>query len=566
MPERHLWIDFGVIQSCPWTICRIGESANRNRRLQTLSRIWKLQSGSNSLEWWEMREALHEISQSVKGKEGHVSLLWWWHDGTIFSRRWQVGDYVRYKSQAVCFSQWWVCGMVYIVVCQRAGSPTNRPGGYKTRDQRSFGPSTGGLVKNESHTWFALFLLRQGEPGTSQYIWLEVMSNINEVTQLKQRKPVQIKCKLCLSTFSSKRNLRQHMEKHNDMKYNCTLCDYETCQERYLTAHFNRKHSESHFKCAICYKEYSQKSALKNHMMMHNNDKPFKCNLCDYASHLKQHLRKHSVVHMKEKPFACQKCTARFSAAQTLQNHLKNIHLEGASRRKVYSCSKCDYSGDSSSALCNHRAIHGDTRVNCLRCGQTYTSKLTLRAHMKRHDERNKDFRCSECDKAFFSKNELERHAIVHSGIKAHKCPLCAKYFTLEMNMKRHLKIRHLNRKVKCSICLASYPDKESLKVHFKQIHLKGDQNHKCAICELTCTTKGAIKQHVKVKHTKDGIMCTFCDRRFSCEHSLKQHMKRKCGQKDHVCGYCRKGFVTITELRTHVKKYCLSLALAIVE
>ncbi len=50
-----------------------------------------------------------------------------------------------------------------------AGSPTNRPAGDKTRDQRSFGPSTGGPEKNEFHTWFALFLLRQGEPGTSQY-------------------------------------------------------------------------------------------------------------------------------------------------------------------------------------------------------------------------------------------------------------------------------------------------------------------------------------------------------------------------------------------------------------
>ena len=33
---------------------------------------------------------------------------------------------------------------IYIVTYQRGGSPTNRTGGDKTRDQRSFGPSTGG--------------------------------------------------------------------------------------------------------------------------------------------------------------------------------------------------------------------------------------------------------------------------------------------------------------------------------------------------------------------------------------------------------------------------------------
>ncbi len=74
-----------------------------------------------------------------------------------------------------------------IVSCQRGGSPTNRSGSDKTRGQGSFGPSTGvpdlqgslqpaeldnhldiNFKKERTAHLIRFFLLRQGEPGTSQ--------------------------------------------------------------------------------------------------------------------------------------------------------------------------------------------------------------------------------------------------------------------------------------------------------------------------------------------------------------------------------------------------------------
>ncbi len=66
----------------------------------------------------------------------------------------------------------------------KAGSPTNFSGSDKTRGQGYFGPSTGGPdlqgkldnhldkknLKGTNRTFDLPFLLRQGEPGTSQYI------------------------------------------------------------------------------------------------------------------------------------------------------------------------------------------------------------------------------------------------------------------------------------------------------------------------------------------------------------------------------------------------------------
>ncbi len=70
--------------------------------------------------------------------------------------------------------QWPLANIMPWNILSRAsetGSPTNRPGSNKTRGQGSFGTSTGGpdLKERNAHL-IRPILLRQGEPGTSQYI------------------------------------------------------------------------------------------------------------------------------------------------------------------------------------------------------------------------------------------------------------------------------------------------------------------------------------------------------------------------------------------------------------
>ncbi len=71
------------------------------------------------------------------------------------------------------------------------GSPTNppwAPGSDKTQGQGSFGPFTGGLptqnFKKKQTAHLIRFLLRQGEPGTSQYIYVDQKQLLTIVDQL----------------------------------------------------------------------------------------------------------------------------------------------------------------------------------------------------------------------------------------------------------------------------------------------------------------------------------------------------------------------------------------------
>ena len=49
---------------------------------------------------------------------------------------------------------------------------------------------------------------------------------------------------------------------------------------------------------------------------------------------------------------------------------------------------------------------------------------------------------CYECGKIFSVPSKLERHRVVHSGLKPYMCQFCNKGFTQKSDMKRH-EIRH---------------------------------------------------------------------------------------------------------------------------
>ncbi len=76
----------------------------------------------------------------------------------------------------------------YIVACQRGGvsnKPPWAPGSDKTQGQGSLAITTYNKFKKETDRTFDPFLLRQGEPGTSQYIpthFNKIILNLNLIS------------------------------------------------------------------------------------------------------------------------------------------------------------------------------------------------------------------------------------------------------------------------------------------------------------------------------------------------------------------------------------------------
>jgi hypothetical protein len=145
-------------------------------------------------------------------------------------------------------------------------------------------------------------------------------------------------------------------------------------------------------KCVFCDTTFSNHFSLKEHQEefheeFHEGKKLHKCLTCDYKTSFKHNLVDHiKAVHERKKPHKCWICDYSFNKKSNLKQHISTVH-EG---KKRYLCSICDYSCYRSYILKEHIDGVHEGKFKCTLCNYEYTTKLSLRRHMKSsHDESN---------------------------------------------------------------------------------------------------------------------------------------------------------------------------------
>ncbi|KAI1287613.1 Zinc finger protein PLAGL1 [Halotydeus destructor] len=59
-------------------------------------------------------------------------------------------------------------------------------------------------------------------------------------------------------------------------------------------------------------------------------------------------------------------------------------------------------------------------------------------------------FKCDQCDRMFFTRKDVKRHMVVHTGIRNFACPFCQQRFGRKDHLVRHAKKSH-NRDTRCA-------------------------------------------------------------------------------------------------------------------
>jgi len=108
----------------------------------------------------------------------------------------------------------------------------------------------------------------------------------------------------CSRTFSTKRNLNDHLKGHLESKPHS--CTFPSCGKSFLRPAHLRIHARIHtgekpFACDYpgCAKKFNQKSALKQHSRSHTGERPYACPIqgCSKSFSTSSSCKRHSSTH-----------------------------------------------------------------------------------------------------------------------------------------------------------------------------------------------------------------------------------------------------------------------------
>ncbi|XP_036380390.1 PR domain zinc finger protein 15 [Megalops cyprinoides] len=347
-------------------------------------------------------------------------------------------------------------------------------------------------------------------------------------------------CPICGKVFSCRSNMNKHLLTHGDKKYTC-----EICGRKFFRVDVLRDHIHVHFKDIALMDEQEREDFIKkigisvdesdgNTDEEEAEDDPenhkYSCKKCQVTFAKGRDYLKHIMELHKERGYGCIICNRRFALKATYNAHLV-IHREQlpdpAVQRYIHPCEMCGRIFNSIGNLERHKIIHtGVKSHSCDQCGKSFARKDMLKEHLRVHDN-IRDFLCAECGKGMKTKHALRHHMKLHKGIKEYECKECNRKFAQKVNMLKHYK-RHTGIKdFMCELCGKTFSERNTMETH-KLIHTVG-KTWSCDVCDKKYVTEYMLQKHVQLTHEKvEAQSCHLCGTKVSTRASMNRHMRRK--------------------------------------
>ncbi|XP_042214899.1 uncharacterized protein LOC121861307 isoform X2 [Homarus americanus] len=218
------------------------------------------------------------------------------------------------------------------------------------------------------------------------------------------------RCEECGTCFSRGDKLKVHARIHSNMRP--YWCQEPGCQYRAIDSGSLRKHMRTHtnerpYRCQLCPYSARDGSQLTVHLRTHTGDTPFQCMIenCSAAFKTSSDLRRHERLHTGVKPYKCTACDYACAIKSNLTVHMRLNHFKGAK----FSCTKCEFLGNSRKQLKDHEKSHANVLLQCDLCDHVSTSSTGLRQHMLIHSQ-EKPFQCRYCSFTCKTTGNLRYH------------------------------------------------------------------------------------------------------------------------------------------------------------
>ena len=255
----------------------------------------------------------------------------------------------------------------------------------------------------------------------------------------KKRKIKQFSCPQCPDTFYYQLNMVKHASKKHglflpvSLKPGMTRCPF-------CTEIFNQ--NSPFFLSHLKYSHPEQRdNELCREMMERISVMKYICSSCGKDFLTNRALELHTVeVHRSHvNTVPCEVCGKCFKSRITRDNHVKKTHEKTA---ESHLCGECGKTFNCKRNLVLHtERHHSNTEFACRDCGAVFRCRKDLNGHVNRkHTERVKTEKCEQCEKEFYSRQELKKHRNVHQSLKPFYCEVCAFKCSRLSNLNTHRK------------------------------------------------------------------------------------------------------------------------------
>jgi uncharacterized Zn-finger protein len=173
------------------------------------------------------------------------------------------------------------------------------------------------------------------------------------------------------------------------------------------------------------------------------------------------------VKHSSARDYSCETCqhTVKFKTEASLKAHIRTIHNNSECKEKLFKCSFCDRAYYHERHLKYHNRKHVvDKRYKCELCDEFFYYSDAVKWHKIRFHGEPAPYPCSfpNCTKKFIHEKSLQTHLIEHqTSSKSVQCPICKKSVSEKRHLKRHMR-GHEEKEFNCK-CGESFKERHQL-------------------------------------------------------------------------------------------------------